>query len=401
MKLLKSIIAVALATMVLASCTDERKTAQYNAETQGEKITSALTEAALLLNPDFYYDSIESVKWLMNYCLHEHVVDLTPVEEKVAGIIDSWTTSTETESEKIVRAIYEFSEMTGRFVFSVDEDGKPSWSVENANNLQIKWIDKDGISAELIINVRDSSKKFLMFSHEGEISQQTYLVLPRSISAKLIKGGRTLSTANINASYKIANEDKVSSTDHINFSADIDIEDYKINFTRCALSTSDSKAAVKIMRNNELILKGNGTIKGMEFSDETGSFTKLGKAQFTLDVRGKVQVAAKLDLQAIADCNARENQASEDRAAAEVYEAIVNDFNKAVDVVFYFDGFKTPQSYVVYEYDKEYDYISSGVFTYDGEQVMPEMHRVSGAVNLFLNAFYEIGEFYCPDCEVI
>ncbi|MCQ2143256.1 MAG: hypothetical protein MJY56_04210 [Bacteroidales bacterium] len=402
MKLYKVLFA-ALAATLLVACTDERKDVAYEAETQGEKIETALCEAALLLNPNFYYESVEAVAWLTNYCTHYHVADMAAVEARLGEILKSWETSSESEGVKTVRIIYQLSEFTGKFNFELDKvTGKGKWTAEDCDHFEMTWPSKDGISTTLTLKVKDGSSKVLIDGYEDEDeSESIYLVLPKHVTAKLVKGGRTLSTANLAASYKLSNEDKLTSTDKLNFNLALDVEGYKAKFSRCNISLKDSKVSAKVSdNNNNLIAKGSATLKGMVWDDELRAPTAFGIADFNADVRGKVQIKGHVDIDAFMAAQNALYEADIEKDSKEVFTKINTDLNNSFDVVFYFDGFKTPQSHVVFDMgDPYYDEMIPGVVTYDNYPVVVNGDRISSCLHAFVTAIENAGSYECPECN--
>lgn len=397
MKLFKAIISVALAATVLVSCTDDRKTATYDAQAQANKIETAICQSALLLNPNFYYESTEAIAWLLNYCTHEHVADITDASKRMGEIMDAWTTTSEADGVKTIRTIYQLSELTGHFAFEPNEaSGKAVWTVEEAKDFQISWPCEDGLTAVLTLKVSDSSTKFLEDKYEESgYDEAIYMVFPKRIAISLVKGGRTLAKGTLNASYKIANEDKIIPTDNLNFSLNLNVEGYKVVMSNCKVNTKDAKISLKIASPDNQILKVIGDVKGIKFNEETQSVDSAEKLSFKADLMGQVQVVGDVNIAAVLDCQAAFDEASSYEDDKRIYEAL----NKALNIVFYYDGFKTPQAHVLFDiYDPAPDESELSIMTYDNVPIEFDFNRLEYCYYALLAAFEYIGFYECPEC---
>lgn len=422
MKTFKVILSIALAAILTVSCTDERKTAQYDGKAQGDKIETALCQALLLLNPNFYYDSAEAIAWLINYCAHEHVADTTGMgkdikellskfapagEEPIRQVVTVGETLSEVKvpDEKIVTKIYDLSEFTGHFT-CVDNPATHTtkWSFEPANNLQVTWPCEDGLVANLCIEITNSNSKILVDeigdgyarSSEATTTYLSYLALPRTIGVSLTKGGRTLASGSVIASYKIQNEDQISEGDRLNFGLLFTMEGgYKIAVSNCRVNTDFARVGARISKNSDKILRASANITGLtQYEKDTLiGFGDLN-ANIKLDLMGEVQVAGNVDINKIIECA----EQSRDAESREALDKLIIEFNKAIDILVYYDGFKkNPQARFLYVFD-EYDGLRLACQTMLGDYVEMDEERLGYCVDLFFYTLDSIGEYFCSAC---
>ena len=280
-------------------------------------------------------------------------IDDSKLESWVEALEDSWSLEPRKEGNNTIYDNYiRLSDAKGHF----EEQPDGTFTQTEANDFQIIFlIDGEKVSATFActdskVPVRISSGMYNNYDYETQQEyyeyRNTYIYVPESASAKILRGTSEFATLDLHMSADVKAPQQVNPyTDSASLEATFKIGVYTLSLQKVEYSPTGASAKIKLLSGSSSLITVDAKA-GYELDPASTSNypipIKGGNINASVDVMGRIQLKADIpDVKKFLDAGLASNDKQQD---ANAFKALVAQLDESFTAAMYFNGSSNPRA---------------------------------------------------------